>query len=856
MLVLVNEIFLEYICNVVQIKKMKDIHPKTSEIIAIAIKEAINYGDSKLRIEHILVATLIDNNNKSVDILAKLGVDVFKLFNKVSEYLVSADITPKVSTIRNVPPNEETLTMFKQCEGEAEILKHNDIEIIHMFLSILKIESEATKILNNFNVTYTNFKNAIMQEERMDILDDNDGLSGLDSARNNSVKNKIKNNSTASATPIMDSFCRDISKAAADGNIDPVIGREKEIRRVSQILSRRKKNNPVLIGEPGVGKTSIAEGLALMIHNGVAPRILLDKKIYELEMTTLVAGTKYRGQFEERMKAIVEEAKENKNVILFVDELHTIVGAGNASGSLDASNIFKPALTRGELQIIGATTLDEYRENIETDGALTRRFQQVIIEEPTFDETVTILTNIKDKYEAFHKVSYSNETIFECVKMADRYLTDRAMPDKAIDILDEVGASTNVDIEVPSNIKELEEKLASIIKEKLDIVKKQEFEKAAKLRKEEQQLETTLEQLKKTWMESLEKERTVITVDMVAAVVSMMTGIPLNRLSTQENNQLANMEKELSELIIGQENAISKVSKAIRRSRLGIRRHNKPIGSFIFLGPTGVGKTHLAKMLAEYVFGNDDSMVRIDMGEYMEKFSISRLVGAPPGYIGYEEGGKLTEAVRRKPYCVVLFDEIEKAHPDVFNLMLQMLDEGYITDSLGRLIDFKNTLIIMTSNIGVAELVNYGSGLGFTTSAIQEEENVKNFLEKKMKKSFPPEFLNRIDETIVFNNLQQEDIHKIINIDMEEVVDGLEELGYYLKLSKPAMEYIAKQGYHKEYGARPLKRAIQKYVEDPIADEIVNGNVEVGDTIKIGYSETKDEILVTIEKGSAEIETE
>lgn len=831
----------------------KDIHPKVTEIIKMAKSEAANYGDSKLRLEHILVAILVDNNNKGIDGLKILGVDLNKMFEQVSEYLVSADITPRITVNRKIPPNEETLEMFKKCDEESNKLDDKYIDITHILLSMLTIKSEATKILNNFNVTYTNFKAAIMQEEKMDILDD-DGLSGLDSARNNSAKNKIKGSSNSSSTPVMDSFCRDISKAAADGKIDPVIGREKEIKRVSQILSRRKKNNPVLIGEPGVGKTSIAEGLALMIHNGVAPRILLDKKIYELEMTSLVAGTKYRGQFEERMKAIVEEAKENKNIILFVDELHTIVGAGNASGSLDASNIFKPALTRGELQIIGATTLDEYREQIETDGALTRRFQQVIVEEPSFDETVIILNNIKDKYESFHKVSYSDETIYECVKMADRYLTDRAMPDKAIDVMDEVGAATNIDIEVPTNIKELEEKLVKIIKEKLDVAQKQEFEKAAKLRKEETEVENTLEILKKTWMENLEKEKTVITPAMVAEVVSMMTGIPLNKISTHENSQLANMEKELGELIIGQDAAITKVSKAIRRSRLGIRRHNKPIGSFVFLGPTGVGKTHLAKMLAEYVFGDSDTLIRIDMSEYMEKFSVSRLVGAPPGYVGYEEGGKLTEAVRRKPYCVVLFDEIEKAHPDVFNIMLQLLDEGYITDSLGRTVDFKNTLIILTSNVGVAELVNHGAGLGFVTDTIQEEERIKTFLDKKMKQKFPPEFLNRIDETIVFNSLTPDDIQKIIINDMEEVVEGLEELGYFLKLSKPAMEYIATQGYDKQYGARPLKRAIQKYVEDPIADEIVGGNVEVGDTIKIGYSDTKKEILVTIEKGTIEKE--
>lgn len=840
----------------------KDVEPKVDAIMKMAFTEAASYGDSKLRLEHILIAILVENDNKCVDALKTLGVDLEELHNRTSEYLTSVDITPRVLLRKTLPPSKETTAMFKQVDEESDKMNSKLIELNHLMLSILKTNSEAARILSHFDVTYKNFKKVIMNEEdKMNFLDnDNDsGLDGLNNARNNSAKNKAKANSTS--TPVMDSFCRDISKAAADGKIDPVIGREKEIKRVSQILSRRKKNNPVLIGEPGVGKTSIAEGLALMIHNGVAPRVLLGKKIYALDLASVVAGTKYRGQFEERLKAILEEAKDNLDVILFVDELHTIVGAGNASGSLDASNIFKPALARGELQIIGATTLDEFRENIETDGALTRRFQQVLVEEPSFDETITILTNIKGSYEKHHKVSYSDETIYECVKMADRYISDRAMPDKAIDILDEAGAATNMDVEIPAEIKELEVKLAAIIAEKMDIVAKQLYEKAAKLRQEEQKVDAELKNLKATWMDSLDKEKTEVTPEMIAAVVSDMTGIPLNKLSSQENTKLANLEKELIERVIGQEGAISKVSKAIRRSRLGIRRHNKPTGSFIFLGQTGVGKTHFAKVLAEEVYGDEDDLVRVDMSEYMEKHSVSKLIGSPPGYVGYEEGGKLTEAVRRKPYCVVLFDEIEKAHPDVFNILLQLLDEGRLTDSLGRTIDFKNTLIILTSNVGVAELASFGSGIGFESknSIIHEEERVKAFLDKAMKKKFPPEFLNRIDETIIFNSLTSEDIQKIIVNDMREVEEGLEELGYSLKLSKPAMEYIAKQGYHKEYGARPLKRAIQKYVEDPIADEIVSGNVEIGDTIKIGYSETKDEILVTVDKGekeSTEAETE
>ena len=663
-------------------------------------------------------------------------------------------------------------------------------------------------------------------------------------------KKNTKKQSTPSKTPVLDNFCRDISKAVDEGKIDHVIGREKEIKRVSQILSRRKKNNPILIGEPGVGKTSIVEGLAQLIKDGKAPITLLDKKLYSLDLASIVAGTKYRGQFEERMKAILEELKNNPDVVLFIDEIHTIVGAGNASGSLDASNIFKPALARGEVQVIGATTLDEFRENIEKDGALTRRFQQVLIEEPSLEETITILKNIRDKYEAHHKVTYTDEAIEECVKMADRYISDRAMPDKAIDIMDEAGSSTNVNVEVPENIKKLELEIGKIKEEKMVVVTKQKYEKAAALRDEERKINDELIKAKNAWVESMAKEQTIVDVHLISEVVSMMTGIPLSKISTQESKKLLDLDTDLTGRVIGQDDAVNKVVKAIKRSRIGIKDRKKPIGSFIFLGPTGVGKTYLAKLLAEHVFGDEDNLLRVDMSEYMEKFSVSRLIGPPPGYVGYEEGGQLTEKVRRKPHSVILFDEIEKAHDDVFNLLLQLLDEGHLTDGLGRKVNFRNTLIIMTSNIGVKELSQFGKGLGFNTGAeiANEEERARNIIEKALKKKFKPEFLNRIDDTIVFNGLSSEDIHKIIYNELENLEERINEMGFELKLGENAIKYLADKGYDPEYGARPLARTIQRYVEDPIADEVLSGNASEGDTLRIDYDEKSDKILIKVIK--------
>jgi ATP-dependent Clp protease ATP-binding subunit ClpC len=678
----------------------------------------------------------------------------------------------------------------------------------------------------------------------------NSSFDDSDASETNDLFKKQKPSDSRSKTPVLDNFCRDISKAVENGEIDTVVGRQIEIKRVSQILSRRKKNNPILIGEPGTGKTAIVEGLAQLIKDGNAPRTLLGKRLFTLDLASIVAGTKFRGQFEERMKAILQECKANPDIILFIDELHTIIGAGNASGSLDASNIFKPALARGELQVIGATTLDEYRENIEKDGALTRRFQQVLVEETTLEETKTILMNIKDKYEKHHKVRYSEEAIDECVKLSARYIMDRSMPDKAIDVLDEAGASTNVSAEKPESIKILEQKRIDIIERKKDVVIKQKYEEAAKLRDEEKKVDAELEKEMDDWNNNLDKNITEIGVEIISEIVSMMTGIPLNKISTQEGKRLLSLDKELSGKVIGQDAAVTKVVKAIKRNRIGIKDKNKPVGSFLFLGQTGVGKTLLAKLLAEQVYGDAESLIRMDMSEYMEKHSVSRLVGPPPGYVGYDQGGQLTEKVRRKPHCVILFDEIEKAHEDVFNILLQLLDEGHLTDGLGRKINFKNSLIILTSNIGVREVASFGKTMGFETesSLLNEQNKIREIIEKALKKKFKPEFLNRIDEAIVFNPLKNEDINQIIYLEIEKLRKRIVEMGYDLKVSETAINFLAKEGYDEIYGARPLNRTIQHYIEDSVADEILNDNIKEGEMISVDY--VKNEIVVKTVKKS------
>jgi len=672
-----------------------------------------------------------------------------------------------------------------------------------------------------------------------------------DDEEDNSKYNSKKNVDPKSKTPVLDSFSRDLTKLAEEGKIDAIIGREKEIERVSQILSRRKKNNPVLIGEPGVGKSAIAEGLALRIVQRKVSRVLYNKRICTLDLASMVAGTKYRGQFEERIKAVMAELEKQPDVILFIDEIHTIIGAGGASGSLDASNMFKPALARGEIQIIGATTLDEYRKHIEKDGALERRFQKVLVEPASPEETLQILDNIKDKYESHHNVIYSPEAIKACVDLTSRFMSDRFLPDKAIDALDEAGSRVHIsNIVVPKDITDIEGKIQEIKDKKTSVVRSQKYEEAAELRDAEKQLLNNLEIDRKKWDEEQKNHKQTVTEDNVAEVVSMMTGIPLQKVGQKENERLSKMPQTIMGKVIGQDEAVAKVVKSIQRGRVGLKDPNRPIGSFLFLGPTGVGKTQLAKILAKYMFDSEESLIRIDMSEYMEKFAISRLIGAPPGYVGHEDGGQLTEKVRRKPYSVILLDEIEKAHPEVFNLLLQVLDDGQLTDSLGRKVSFKNCIIIMTSNTGSRQLKDFGTGVGFNTKSkdSSKESDSKGVIEKQLKKTFAPEFLNRIDDTITFNSLSKEDIGKIIDIEVDKLVERVKLLEYTLNLSEPAREHIAEKGYDPEYGARPLKRAIQKYVEDPITEEIISTNPDKGVTLTLEYNKEEDKMVVSYKK--------
>ena len=660
-----------------------------------------------------------------------------------------------------------------------------------------------------------------------------------------------KKSDSKSKTPVLDTYSRDLTKMAEDGRLDPIVGREKEIERVSQILSRRKKNNPILIGEPGVGKSSIAEGLALRIVERKVSRLLFNKRIVMLDLASMVAGTKYRGQFEERIKALMSEMEKEPDVILFIDEIHTMIGAGGASGSLDASNMFKPALARGEIQIIGATTLDEYRKHIEKDGALERRFQKVTVEPATPEETIQILHNIKDKYEHHHNVDYTDEAIKSCVDLTSRYLTDRHLPDKAIDALDEVGARVHIsNINVPEEITHIEQKIVEIKEKKNDVIRSQKYEEAAKLRDVERQLNNELETARNKWEEESKNNRQIVTEDAVAEVVSMMCGIPLQKISQNENDKLSKMGTSISGKVIGQDDAVKKIVKAIQRGRVGLKDPNKPIGTFMFLGPTGVGKTQLAKVIAKYLFDTEDSLIRIDMSEYMEKFAVSRLIGAPPGYVGHDEGGQLTEKVRRKPYSVILLDEIEKAHPEVFNLLLQVLDDGQLTDSLGRKVNFKNTIIIMTSNTGSRQLKEFGTGVGFSTKFKEETKNEAStsVIEKELKKKFAPEFLNRVDDVIMFNSLEKEDINKIITLELEKLVERVQKMEYELEISDSAVEYISKEGFDPEYGARPLKRAIQRHVEDVLTEEIINSNPEKGSKMTLEYNSEEERMQVSIEK--------
>ena len=837
--------------------------PRVKDVIAYSKEEALRLGHDFIGTEHLMLGLLRDGNGKAINILDALDVDLDHLRRKVE---ILSPANPNTGTIQK---DKKNLHLTRQAERalkttflEAKLFQSSSINTAHLLLCILRNENDpTTKLLHKLKVDYDNvkeqFKSMITSDD--DYMDSPTAESfPSDSDENSDSKESTFGSSGGaqkgnkkSKTPVLDNFGRDLTKLAEENKLDPVVGREKEIERVSQILSRRKKNNPLLIGEPGVGKSAIAEGLALRIINKKVSRILYGKRVVTLDLASLVAGTKYRGQFEERMKAVMNELEKNDDIILFIDEIHTIVGAGGATGSLDASNMFKPALARGEIQCIGATTLDEYRQYIEKDGALERRFQKVMVEPTTVEETIEILMNIKGKYEDHHNVHYTDDAIIACVKLTNRYMTDRFLPDKAIDALDEAGSRVHiVNMDVPKQILELEQQLEDVRELKNSVVKKQKYEEAAKLRDDEKRLEKDLASAQERWEEDSKLNRETVSDENVADVVSMMSGIPVNRIAQTESNKLAELPELIKGFVIGQDDAVAKVAKAIQRNRAGLKDPNKPIGSFIFLGQTGVGKTQLAKILAKELFDSEDALIRIDMSEYMEKFAISRLVGAPPGYVGYEEGGQLTEKVRRKPYSVILLDEVEKAHPDVFNMLLQVLDDGFLTDSLGRKIDFRNTIIIMTSNIGARQLKDFGQGVGFGTAAkkAQADSHQKGVIENALKKAFAPEFLNRIDDVIVFNALEREDIHKIIDIELDKLFKRIKDIGYDLNLTDKAKDYIAEKGFDKQYGARPLKRAIQKYIEDALAEEIVNSNLNEGDSIYMDLDEKNDTLTIKIKK--------
>lgn len=836
--------------------------PRVKDVISYSKEEALRLGHDFIGTEHLMLGILRDGNGTAINILNNLSVDLEHLRRKVEVLSPANPSTDRSNEKKNLHLTRQAERALRTTFLEAKVFQSTSISTAHLLLCILRNENDpTTKLLNKLKIDYEIVKEQFIamtsnEEDYLDNLPKAESFND-DSGQDDSMRDTGFNNPGAgkankkSKTPVLDNFGRDLTELAEEGKLDPVVGREKEIERVSQILSRRKKNNPLLIGEPGVGKSAIAEGLALRIIQKKVSRILFNKRVVTLDLASLVAGTKYRGQFEERMKAVMNELEKNDDIILFIDEIHTIVGAGGATGSLDASNMFKPALARGEIQCIGATTLDEYRQYIEKDGALERRFQKVIVEPTTVEETITILNNIKNKYEDHHNVIYTPEAVEACVKLTNRYMSERFLPDKAIDALDEAGSRVHItNIDVPKQILDLERQLEEVRELKNSVVKKQKYEEAAKLRDDEKRIEKDLAVAQEQWEEDAKNNRIVVTEDNVADVVSMMTGIPVNRIAQTESNKLAHLPELIKGKVIGQDEAVLKIAKSIQRNRAGLKDPNKPIGSFIFLGQTGVGKTQLAKVIAKELFDSEDALVRIDMSEYMEKFAISRLVGAPPGYVGYEEGGQLTEKVRRKPYCVVLLDEIEKAHPDVFNMMLQVLDDGHLTDSLGRKIDFRNTIIIMTSNVGARQLKDFGQGVGFGTASkqAQADENSKGIIENALKKAFAPEFLNRIDDVVVFNTLEKEDIDKIIDIELDKLYDRVADLGYKLALSEKAKDFIAEKGFDKQFGARPLKRAIQKYVEDALAEEIITSKIHEGDEIFMDLDESTQELTVSIKK--------
>tara|TARA_R110001592_G_scaffold131477_1_gene345290 strand:+ start:46186 stop:48753 length:2568 start_codon:yes stop_codon:yes gene_type:complete len=844
--------------------------PRVRDVISYSKEEALRLGHDYIGTEHLMLGLIREGEGSAIKILEDLGVDI-STFRRQIEAISAPNVSGQISSKKHLPLTRQAEKALKTTFLEAKLFQSATIRTSHLLLCILRNDDDpVSRVLRKYEIDYDNVKTeyqAMFSGESKDrpstpraespFGDDEDEFakSSGDSGRmGGASKGKTD---AKSKTPVLDNFGRDLTKMAEENKLDPVVGREKEIERVSQILSRRKKNNPLLIGDPGVGKSAIAEGLALRIVKRKVSRVLFDKRVVSLDLASLVAGTKYRGQFEERMKALMNELEKNDDIILFIDELHTIVGAGGATGSLDASNMFKPALARGEIQCVGATTLDEYRQHIEKDGALERRFQKVMVDPTNHDETIQILNNIKDRYEDHHNVNYTPEAIKACVKLTSRYVTDRHLPDKAIDALDEAGSRVHItSINVPEEVMDLEKRLEEIREQKIQVVKKQKYEEAARLRDDEKNLENQLKDAQNRWEEEVKKNRETVTDEDVAEVVAMMTGIPVQRVAQQESNRLSGMGDDMKKEIIGQDEAVNKIVKAIQRNRAGLKDPNKPIGSFIFLGPTGVGKTQLAKELARSLFDSQDNLIRIDMSEYMEKFAVSRLVGAPPGYVGYEEGGQLTEKVRRKPYSVILLDEIEKAHPDVFNLLLQALDDGHMTDSLGRKVDFKNTIIIMTSNIGTTKLKDFGTGVGFGTASRSQgkAELEKGVIQTALKRAFAPEFLNRIDDVILFNSLSKEDIVKIIDIELRKLYLRINELGYQVAMTDEAKLFIADKGFDEKYGARPLNRAIQKYVEDPLAEQIINSEIEEGDNILISLSGEGDDrkIDVTVEKTAKE----
>ncbi len=828
--------------------------PRIKDIIGYSREEAIRLGNDYIGQEHLFLGILRDGEGIATDILENLGIDLAEVKQLVEQKIKTEKEINSKSDLVMLKSTEKTLKLIYL---EARSFKSVTANSAHLLLAILKDSNcLVTQLLIEMGVNYYMVKSQLqdykLPEAKSDFPESEDDGPGEGFSKNTSGGGSSQGKKGAGAkseTPVLDNFGVDITKLAEENSLDPIVGREKEIERLAQILSRRKKNNPILIGEPGVGKSAIAEGLALRIVSKKVSRILFDKRVVSLDIASIVAGTKYRGQFEERMKAILNELSKVNNVILFIDEIHTIVGAGGATGSLDAANMLKPALARGDIQCIGATTLDEYRQQIEKDGALERRFQKVMVDPTSVDETIEILNNIKERYEEHHNVIYTPEAIQGCVKLTARYITDRYLPDKAIDALDEAGSRVHIsNINVPEKIVKLEEKIEKTKEEKINAVKSQNFELAANYRDKEKNLLTQLDQEKERWEKELINHRETVDEHKVAEVVAMMSGVPVQRIAQAEGKRLMNMGKDLKGKVIGQDDAIGKIVKAIQRNRAGLKDPNRPIGSFVFLGPTGVGKTQLAKVLTQYLFDNLDSLIRIDMSEYMEKFAVSRLVGAPPGYVGYEEGGQLTEKVRRKPYSVVLLDEIEKAHPDVFHLLLQLLDEGRLTDSLGRNVDFKNTIVIMTSNIGSRQLKDFGRGVGFSSAKTPEQENehAKYIVQKALKKAFAPEFLNRIDDVIMFNQLEKKHIHQIIDIEIQGLYERVESLNYKLKISPAAKDFIAEKGYDPQFGARPLKRAIQKYLEDEMAEIIIKASITEGDTISVGFDKKNERLQMRI----------